>query len=152
MSRPNSSQIVERFFARVWEANDPEAVDEFVVEDFVIDNAGHELHGRERFKKWIRAFLSQIEGMEFRTLEIFENHDGSRVCALWEFRGRNNGALGTQSDGRPIHMLGTAVLDVAEDGMLLRNRVHRNAHEVFLQLTGAADCDSGHGLTNKDDE
>ncbi|WP_104175890.1 ester cyclase [Arthrobacter sp. Y81] len=148
MSRPNSSQIVESFFSHVWQAKDPEAADEFVVEDFVIDNAGHEIHGRERFKDWIRTFLGQIEDFEFRTVETFENHDGSRVCAMWEFKGRNNGALGTQPDGQPIHMHGTAVLDVREDGKLLRNRVHRNAHEVFRHLTGTAADDGRHRGTD----
>jgi hypothetical protein len=68
-------------------------------------------------------------------VETFQNHDGTRVASLWEVTGRNRGFLGTPPDGSPIHLTGTAVWDVREDGMLLRNRVQRNAFELHQRLT-----------------
>jgi hypothetical protein len=41
---------------------------------------------------------------------------------------------GTEADGRPVHMTGTAVWAVREDGLLSHNWVERNALEVYLRL------------------
>jgi hypothetical protein len=42
----SSVDIVHAFWNEVWNAHDPDAVDRFVVEDFVIINAGNEIRGR----------------------------------------------------------------------------------------------------------
>jgi hypothetical protein len=49
--------------------------------------------------------------------------------------GTNNGAFGTEPDAGPIEMTGSAIMAVRDDGMLLSNRVERNALEVYKQLT-----------------
>ncbi|RJQ66851.1 DUF4440 domain-containing protein [Pseudonocardiaceae bacterium YIM PH 21723] len=131
----NSVEIVERFWARVWQARNPEAIDEFVAEDFVITNAGQDIVGRENFKAWVRGFLGLIEDLEFEVQESFQNADGSRVASRWIIRGRNNGVLGTEPDGRPIEFSGTAVWAVAPDGTLLHNWVERASWELYRRLT-----------------
>jgi len=129
-------RAVETFWQRVWTPpQDPEAIDELVHEDFVIVNAGNEIRGRAEFRAWVAAFQNMIEDFQFHVVETFQNHDGTRVASLWEVTGRNNGVLGTEPDGSPIHMTGTAVWDVHEDGTLLRNRVERNAFELHQRLT-----------------
>src|SRR3546814_18116669 len=76
--------------------------------------------------------------MEFECLEIFQNAEGSRVASRWRLTGRNNGIMGTEPDGAPIEMVGTAVWEVDGDGLLRHNWVERNAwegHEI-----GRASC------------
>jgi hypothetical protein len=57
------------------------------------------------------------------------------VASTWRLTGTNNGAFGTEADGSPIEMTGSAIMAVRDDGMLLSNRVERNAFEVYEQLT-----------------
>ena len=42
MSQLDAVKIVELFWADVWVARNPEAIDRYVVEDFVISTAGKE--------------------------------------------------------------------------------------------------------------
>jgi hypothetical protein len=49
--------------------------------------------------------------------------------------GRNNGIMGTEPNGAPIEMVGTAVWEVGEDGLLRHNWVDRNAWEVHGAIT-----------------
>lgn len=134
MSSRNSVELVESFWHRVWNAHDPDAVDDFVVEDFVITNAGVRIEGRENFKAWIRAFLEQVHDLELEVVETFQNHDGSRVASRWQVHGRNNGVLGSDPDGRPISFSGTAVWEVNEDGRLVHNHVERASWELARRL------------------
>lgn len=135
MSSIDGVATVENFWARVWQSGDPEAVDELVAEDFVLVNAGNEIRGRADFKAWVRRFLATVHNLEFTVVETFQNADGTRVCSLWELAGHNNGIVGLEPDGRPVHLTGTAVWDVHTDGTLLRNRVERNAFELHQRLT-----------------
>lgn len=40
MKRLNSIKIVEEFWAAVWKARNPDAIDRFVVDDFVLTTGG----------------------------------------------------------------------------------------------------------------
>jgi steroid delta-isomerase-like uncharacterized protein len=121
----NSVQIVEAFWAQVWNAHDPAAVDRFVVEDFVIVTGGVRITGRENFKRWIQDFLDAVTDLHLEVIESFQNEDGSRVASRWLLTGRNNGLLGTAADQHDIAMTGTAVWAVRGDGKLLTNWVER---------------------------
>lgn len=135
MNHANSVDVVEAFWASVWQARNPEAVDDFVVDDFVITTGGERVEGRENFKAWVRAFLDKIHGFELEIIETFQNHDGSRVASRWRVHGKNNGILGLEPDRRPISFTGTAVWSVREDGKLLHNWVERASWEQFQRLT-----------------
>jgi hypothetical protein len=139
VARKDSVAIVERFWREVWEApQNPDAIDRLVAEDFVITSGGHEIHGREAFKKWVVGFQSKIMNLEFEAIETFQNEDGSRVASRWRVTGRNNGILGTAAGQEPILMLGTAIFAVREDGLLQHNWVERNAWELYRRLVDAA--------------
>lgn len=131
----SSAEVVEAFWDEVWNAHNPEAVDDFVVEDFVLTNAGVRVEGRENFKAWVREFLEQVIDLRLEVIETFQNHEGSRVASRWRVHGRNNGVLGTEPDGEPISFTGTAVWEVGEDGKLLHNYVERASWELFKRLT-----------------
>ena len=133
----NSVDIVHAFWDEVWNAHDPEAVDKFVVDDFVIVSGGEPIEGRDNFKAWIEGFIAKVDGLRLEVIESFQNADGSRVASRWLLTGRNNGFAGTVPDQQPIRMTGTAVWAVREDGKLLSNHVERSALEQLQRLTAS---------------
>ena len=135
MSVLNAVQIIESFWTDVWVARDPEAVDRYVVDDFVITSAGEEIRSRDAFKQWIRDFQTRVAGLEFEIIESFQNAEGNRVASRWRVRGRNNGFFGLPPDQRPLEMTGTAVWALRADGKLLHNWVERSAWECYQRLT-----------------
>lgn len=138
MAKRSGIDAVHTFWEQVWQSpQNYDALDDLVVEDFVLISGGRRIEGREAFKKWAEEFGAAIRNMEFEVVESFENHDGSRVASMWRITGTNNGAFGTKPDGKPIEMTGTAIWAVRADGMLLSNQVERNAFEVYKQLTAA---------------
>ncbi|HGM5580154.1 TPA: ester cyclase [Pseudomonas putida] len=136
MSVEQSVEIVEAFWREVWQARNPAAASGRVAENFVITSGGLQIVGREAFIEWIAAFLQGIEAFQFRSIESFQNADGSRVASRWTFSGRNNGFLGGRACGTPFEMRGNAILHVQPDGLLQHNWVERNALEVYRQVIG----------------
>jgi hypothetical protein len=135
MATRDSVAIVHAFWDAVWNAHDPSAADEFVVEDFVIVTGGETIVGRENFKAWIAGFLSVIDGLHLAVAESFQNEDGSRVASRWVLTGKNNGMFGTAPNREDIAITGTAVWAVREDGKLLTNWVERASWEQYQRLT-----------------
>ena len=131
MTGQRSVEIVKRFWAEVWQQpQNPDAIDEFVHEDFVLSSGGNDIVGRDNFKAWVKAFQSQVHDFDFQVVETFQNHDGSRVASRWRVTGRNNGIMGTEPNGVAFEMTGTAVWEIDADGMFRHNWVERNAFEV----------------------
>jgi hypothetical protein len=108
-------------------ARNPDAIDRFVVDDFVITTGGVDIVSKENFKAWVKEFLEKIADFKFEVIETFQNEDGSRVASRWRVTGRNNGILGMPADQRLINFTGTAVWAVREDGKLLHNWVERSS-------------------------
>jgi predicted ester cyclase len=134
MSKHNAVEIVEAFWAAVWQDKDFDAIDAFCVEDFVITSGGVDVVSRASFKEWARQFNQRITGLRFDVLETFQNEDGSRVASRWRVSGRNNGMFGLPPDQREVSFTGTAVWHVREDGKLLHNWVERASMEAYQQL------------------
>jgi SnoaL-like polyketide cyclase len=130
----NSVKIVEEFWKRVWKARNPAAIDDFVVDDFVITTGGVDIVSKAKFKEWASAFMAKINDLQFEVIETFQNEDGRRVASRWRITGKNNGMLGTPPDQQPISFTGTAVWAVREDGKLCHNWVERSTFELFQQL------------------
>ncbi len=130
----NSVEIVEQFWAAVWKAQNPQAIDRFVVDDFVLTTGGVDVVSKRKFKEWASAFMEKINDFQFEVLETFQNADGTRVASRWRVTGRNNGVFGAPADQRPISFTGTAVWAVRGDGKLLHNWVERSSLELFQQL------------------
>jgi hypothetical protein len=136
MMKLDSVAIVENFWREVWQQpQNPDAIDRQVHEDFVITSGGRDIVGREPFKAWVKDFLAKVHDFQFHIVETFQNHDGSRVASRWRVTGRNNGLMGTEPNGVPFEMTGTAVWEVGPDGLLRHNWVERNAFEVYGALT-----------------
>ena len=65
----------------MWKARDPAAIDNFVIEDFVITTGGVDVVSRTKFKEWADAFMAKIDDLQFEVIETFQNEDGSRVAS-----------------------------------------------------------------------
>ncbi|MGO9921292.1 MAG: ester cyclase [Isosphaeraceae bacterium] len=129
-----SIDAVHNFFKQVWQSPPNwDTIDDVVVEDFVFISGGRRIEGRDAFKKWAEDFIATFGSLEFEVIDSFAKCDGSQVASTWRLTGTNNGAFGTKPDGRPIEMTGSAIAAV-RDGMLLSNRVERNAFEVYQRL------------------
>jgi hypothetical protein len=130
----NSIKIVEEFWAAVWKARNPAAIDNFVVDDFVLTTGGIDVVSKEKFKQWASAFMEKINDLKFKVLETFQNEDGSRLASRWRITGKNNGLLGTPADQKPNSFTGTAVWAVSKGGKLYHNWVERSSFELSQQL------------------
>jgi steroid delta-isomerase-like uncharacterized protein len=137
MSKQDAVNIVEAFWAAVWQGKDFDAIDRFCAEDFVITSGGVDVVSRERFKAWARQFNQLISGLQFDVVETFQNEDGSRVASRWRVSGRNNGMFGLPPDQREVSFTGTAIWQVGEDGKLLRNWVERASWEAYQALAAS---------------
>jgi hypothetical protein len=87
MSKRDSVRVVEEFWAAVWKARDPEAIDRFVVDEFVLTTGGVEVVSRAASKEWAGQFMGRITDLEFEVVETFQNEDGSRVASRWRITG-----------------------------------------------------------------
>lgn len=134
MAKVNAVQIVEDFFTAVWQQQDVEAVDRFVVEDFVITTDGVDIVSREKFKQWVTGFLQRIDDFHFEIIESFQNEEGTRVASRWRVSGKNNGVLGSVPDQQPISFTGTAVWALNAEGKLLHNWVERSTWALAQTL------------------
>ena len=139
----NAVNIVGEFWERVWKVRNPAAIDDFVVDDFVLTDAGVDVVSKRKFKEWASAFMAMINDLQFEVIETFQNEDGSRVASRWRIAGRNNGILGTAADQRAISFTGTAVWAVREDGKLSHNWVERSSLELFQQLRDSRSTSGG---------
>jgi hypothetical protein len=137
MIEKNAVQIVARFWRDVWQGKNPDAADHIVAEDFAITSGGVLIGPRDTFKAWAKAFLSSIDDFHFEVVEMFQNDTGDRVVTRWVITGRNNGFMGFEPCQTPIHMTGTAVIHVRQDGLLQHNWVERNALEIQRSLAAA---------------
>jgi hypothetical protein len=137
MAKLDGVAIVENFWREVWQQpQNPDAIERLVHEDFVITSGGRDIVGREPFKAWVKDFLARVHDFQFHIVETFQNHDGSRVASRWRVTGRNNGLMGTEPNGAPFEMTGTAIWEVGPDGLLRHNWVERNAFEVHGVISG----------------
>ena len=128
-----STEIVTAFWDDVWNAHDPDAVDRFVADDVVIEAGGQEISGKDNIKNWVNEFLDQVNDLHVDAIETFQNEDGTRVTSRWVLTGSNKGILGTEPNGKPIAMTGTAVWTV-EDGKLQRGWVEQASFELYHWL------------------
>src|SRR5258708_6200096 len=104
-----STEIVNAFWDDVWSAHDPDALDRLVADDVVIEAGGREIAGKDDIKDWVKQFLDHVNDLHVDTIEAFGTDDGSRVTSRWVLTGTNNGVLGTEPNGKPVAMTGTAI-------------------------------------------
>jgi hypothetical protein len=99
--RMNSVKIVEEFWERVWKARNPAAIDNLVIDDFVIRTGCVDVVSRTKLKEWAAAFIAKINGLQFEVIETFQNEDGGRVASRWRIAGKNNGTRALINEADP---------------------------------------------------
>jgi predicted ester cyclase len=125
---------VLHFWNNVWSPPyDLNLIDDLMVEDFVITNAGKDIVGRDNFKAWVAGFHKTVKDGRLENLEIFENKDGSRIVSRWRFTGFHNGMFGLAPNGRPIVLTGITIWEI-RDNKLAHNWVERSAWETYQQV------------------
>jgi len=128
-----STTIVNTFWDEFWNAHAPDAVDKFVDAAVVIEAGGQEITGKENIKNWVKQFLDHVDDLHVDTIETFQDEDGTRVTSRWVLTGSNNGILGTEPNGKPIALTGTAVWTI-EDGKLQRGWIEQASFELYHYL------------------
>jgi steroid delta-isomerase-like uncharacterized protein len=124
------TEIVIAFWDDVWNAHQPDAVDGLVADDIVVEAGGQEISGKDNVKDWVQGFLDRVNDLHVDNIEAFQNDDGTRVASRWVLTGSNNGVLGTEPNGKPIAITGTAVWTV-DDGKLKRGWVEQASFELY---------------------
>lgn len=66
MNPSNSVKIVEDFWTAVWKARNPAAIDDFVVDEFVITTGGVDIRSKQKFKEWASAFMEKISDLQWK--------------------------------------------------------------------------------------
>ncbi|AGB25762.1 SnoaL-like polyketide cyclase [Mycobacterium sp. JS623] len=128
-----STEIVTAFWEEVWNADEADAVDRFVADDVVIEAGGQKIAGQDSVKNWIKQFLDHVNDLHVDTIETFQSDDGTRVTSRWVMTGTNNGILGTEPNGKPIAMTGTAIWTV-DKGKLHRGWIEQASFELYHWL------------------
>ena len=128
-----STEIVTAFWDDVWNAHQPDAVDGLVADDIVVEAGGQEISGKDAVKDWVETFIDRVNDLHVDTIETFQSDDGTRVTSRWVLTGKNNGVLGTEADGKPVAMTGTAIWTV-DDGKLQRGWVEQASFELYRSL------------------
>lgn len=127
------TEIVTAFWDDVWNAHQPDAVDKLVADDIVVEVGGQQIFGKDNVKDWVQGFLDRVNDLSVDIAETFQNDDGTRVISRWVLSGTNNGVLGTEPNGKPIAMTGTAVWTVG-DGKLQHGWVEQASFELYHYL------------------
>jgi len=128
-----STEIVTAFWDDVWNAHDPDAADRFLADDVVVEAGGREVSGKVDVKNWVGDFLDHVNDLRVDAIETFQNENGTRVTSRWVLTGTNNGILGTEPNGKPIAMTGTAIWAV-DDGMLRHGWIEQASFELYHWL------------------
>lgn len=118
-------------------ANDLNAIDELMTEDYQIHSAGLSISGRQAFKEWVRRFQEVLLEAKNDILDVFANSAGDKVVARWHCTGRNNGIFGLPPNGRPVAFSGIAIWRV-RDGRLAECWIERAALEAYRALSAPA--------------
>jgi predicted ester cyclase len=139
-SAARAEELAVAFLSRVWRgfANDLDAVDELMTEDYRIHSGGTTIAGREQFKEWVASFQRILFDAKNDILAVFANEAGDMVVARWRCMGRNNGIFGLAPDGRDVSFTGIAIWRV-QDGRLAECWVERAALEAYRALASPID-------------
>lgn len=130
----NGLRLAKLFFEEVWKPpHNLEAIDDLMTKDYVIVSGGNSIEGRQVFKEWVAQFQQKLLDAENEHLDLFESADGSKVVSRWVCKGRNNGLMGTEPDGREIAFTGIAIWEV-KDGQLAKCWVERAGWELYQEL------------------
>jgi steroid delta-isomerase-like uncharacterized protein len=112
-----NARLIEQFMARVWNAGDVDAVDDFLGARYAIhSDPGDPWDGRELtrddFKQRLVMSRAAFPDLGFELDEMVAGED--RVALSWTMRGKQTGALAERpASGRPIEARGMTIYYIA---------------------------------------
>ena len=106
--------LVERFYERIWNAGDLEAVSYLVAEDFTFRGSlGAELRGRAAFGHYVRSVRNALANYKCEVLDCVT--EGAQAFAKMRFSGIHVGSFrGYVPTGKPVHWAGAALFRLAD--------------------------------------
>jgi steroid delta-isomerase-like uncharacterized protein len=135
-------ELIEQFMARVWNAGDVDAVDDFLGARYAIhSDPGDPWDGRELtpedFKQRLVTSRASFPDLRFEVDDMVAS--ANRVALSWTMRGKQTGPLAERpASGRPIEARGMTIYYIAA-GRITGHRqvVDRLAVAQQLGLSGA---------------
>jgi steroid delta-isomerase-like uncharacterized protein len=108
MSEQNET-IIRRWFAEVWNARNPETIDELLDDDCMAygltDGRGGDIDNKEKFREHFHSFSAAFPDLNVTVEETMSS--GDRVLARCTVRGTHTGeGLGFPPTGKPIDITG----------------------------------------------
>jgi steroid delta-isomerase-like uncharacterized protein len=105
----SSLPLVRAFYDRIWNAGDPDAVDDLLSEDFAFRGSlGAEMRGRTAFLEYVRMVRTALADYRCEILECVT--EGDRAFAKMRFSGTHVGKFrGYAPTGKAIEWLGAAL-------------------------------------------
>jgi steroid delta-isomerase-like uncharacterized protein len=126
-----AKEVVRRFYGRVINDRNVDAIDSLLTEDFTHDDEGR---GREGQKEAVRTFLNGFSDLEHEIVQILA--EGDLVAARQIWRGTHDGEFaGIAATGRRVEFGSTAILRV-EHGMIAAAWDQVDLAGLMAQLTG----------------
>jgi hypothetical protein len=52
-------------------AQNPDAIDRLVTEDFIVTSGGNDICSRQEFQRWVKRFQAQVHDFQFHVVESF---------------------------------------------------------------------------------
>ena len=110
--------VVERFYERIWNAGDLDAVSELLSQDFCFRGSlGVELRGREAFKDYVCSVRNTLASYRCEILDCVT--EDNQAFAKMRFSGVHVAPLrGYLPTAKPLHWLGAALFRFT-DGMIV---------------------------------
>jgi steroid delta-isomerase-like uncharacterized protein len=108
-----STQLVQGFYERIWNAGDLEAARELLAESFAFRGSlGEQMRGREPFCAYVRSVRKALTEYRCDILECVV--EGPKAFAKMRFSGIHVGPFrGYAPTGRPVEWLGAALFRCA---------------------------------------
>lgn len=112
MSTPH---LVQRFYSRIWNAGEYDAVAGILAEDFAFRGSlGSELKGRDAFEGYVRSVRGALAEYRCDILECVA--EGDRAFAKMRFSGRHMAEFrGYAPTGRLVEWLGVALFRLEQN-------------------------------------
>ena len=107
--------VVERFYERIWNEGDLEAVSELLSQEFSFRGSlGVELRGREAFKDYVRSVRNALASYQCEILDCVT--EGNQAFAKMRFSGVHVAPLrGYLPTAKPLQWLGAALFRFTDD-------------------------------------
>ena len=104
-----TSQLVEAFYERIWNAGELGAANELLALDFTFRGSlGAEVRGRDAFCEYVRSVRSALD--QYRCDILDRVTEGNQAFAKMLFSGIHVGPFrGYSSTGKPVQWLGAAL-------------------------------------------